>query len=310
MHNVEQLNFKNFSWTLIFDPTHESTQYLKEHFQFHPLALEGSLANSKRTKMDIHSNHAYFVLSFPYYEKNKQKMTSSMVHFFVSGNFLVTIVHGKLKTIKSLFEALTQNHRIQNLFIDATPERLVYEILNKLYLESMPIIDEFIDENDKIEETIFSGKEKKMISQILISRRNIIDFRKIMQGHKDVLKKLITYLVDSPQYKLKRNEVYIHDLIDHSKEVWSHLESLKERIEALQQTNESQISFKLSDIMKMLTIISVITFPVTLIAGIFGMNTIDSMPFVQGEYGFWVVIAIMLSIVIIMLSLFKKKDWM
>ena len=84
-----------------------------------------------------------------------------------------------------------------------------------------------------------------------------------MQVHKNVLQKLIKTLKENPLYVMKKTDIYFESLIDHTKEIWDTLDNLKERIEALQETNESQISLKLSHIMKTLTIISVITFPIT-----------------------------------------------
>jgi magnesium transporter len=81
-------------------------------------------------------------------------------------------------------------------------------------------------------------------------------------------------------------------------------------IEALHDTNESLLNYKISDIMKTLTVFSVIVFPLTLFAAIFGMNTIESMPFVYNENGFWIIIFIMLIACFGMLLFFKKKKWL
>ena len=172
------------------------------------------------------------------------------------------------------------------------------------------MVDHLDDDCDNIEKAIFSGREKHMVSEILVIRRNITDFRKIMQVHKNVLKKTIYNFKESPLYVMKKTDAYFESLVDYAKEIWDMLENLKERIEALQQTNESQISFKLSDIMRILTTISVITFPVTLVATIFGMNTIHAMPFVDHPLGFWYVIGVMILMIVGMLTIFKKKGWL
>ena len=99
------------------------------------------------------------------------------------------------------------------------------------------------------------------------------------------------------------------DLIDRAKEIWQILESQNEHINALHATNESLISFRLNEIMKMLTIFSVIVFPLTLVAGIFGMNTAH-MPLVSGKNGFWVIIGFMSFGTLCMFLFFKKKKWL
>jgi Mg2+ and Co2+ transporter CorA len=172
------------------------------------------------------------------------------------------------------------------------------------------MIDHLIADCDNIQQAIFSGQERKMVSEILIIRRNITDFRKIMQIHKNVVKKSINHFTANPSFMMKKTDVYFESLLDNAKEIWDMLENLKERIEALQQTNESQISFTLSDTMRILTIISVFTFPLTLLATIFAMRVEGGMPFVGSVNGFWYIIGIMGCIWLIMIAIFKNRRWM
>ena len=99
-------------------------------------------------------------------------------------------------------------------------------------------------------------------------------------------------------------------MIDKTKNIWDILNSQKEMIEALEDTNTSLVSFKLNDIMRTLTLFSVIVFPLTLLAAIFGMNTVNSMPFMDSPYGFWNIIGIMLLGSVFMFAFFKKKKWL
>jgi magnesium transporter len=103
---------------------------------------------------------------------------------------------------------------------------------------------------------------------------------------------------------------YYSQLIDYSKTIWRILDNQKEMIEVLNSSNESLLNYRISDIMKTLTIFSVIVFPLTLLAAIFGMNTVNGMPFVGTENGFWIIIAIMLTGCLGMLLFFEKKRWL
>jgi magnesium transporter len=102
---------------------------------------------------------------------------------------------------------------------------------------------------------------------------------------------------------------YYADLVDHSKRIWEMLDNQKEMVEVLSNTNESLLNNKMTDIMKTLTIFSVIVFPLTLLAAIFGMNA-KYMPFVDGIYGFWIIIGMMLVGCAAMLIFFKRKKWL
>ena len=129
-----------------------------------------------------------------------------------------------------------------------------------------------------------------------------------MQNHKDILSKLMN--LESSLVPIDKLRKYYSQLIEYSKTIWRILDNQKEMIEVLNNTNESFLNYRLSEIMKTLTIFSVIVFPLTLLAAIFGMNTIQGMPFVETVNGFWIIIGIMLFGCFGMLIFFKKKRWL
>ena len=306
MTNIKRAEFKHFDWINIQQPDNESVRFLSENFNFHPLNIQECLLDTTRSKIDIYSTYTYFIHIFPVYIRSTREIKPIKISFFVGKKFLITLPRSPMSTFHEFFSIFEGNKILCENFREGSPEKLLYEILSNVLLYCYPMIDHLIKDCDNIQEQIFSGNERKMVSVI---RRNITDFRKIMQGHKNVLKKLITFLKVNTQFVMKKDDIYFENLIDHTKEIWDTLCNLKERIEALQETNESQISYKLSDIMKMLTIISVITFPLTLIGTIFTMQ-LSGMPFQANPNGFWIVIIIMGTILTGMLTFFKKKGWM
>lgn len=310
MAKTQTLNFPNFRWIDIENPDTKTMEDMGREYNFHPLDIADTLSTSYRSKIDIYPSYTFIVFLFPVYNRKTREIESSELNIFIGRDFILTVHQGHLITLKEFFHTFHISPDLRNKFNDQSPERLVYELLNKMFRYILPMIDHLSDDCDNIERAIFSGKERRMISEILSIRRNITDFRKIVQVHKTVLKKAITSFKHNDIFIIKKTDVYFESLLDYAKEIWDTLENLKERIEALQESNESQISFKLSDIMRTLTIISVVTFPITLLATIFGMNTVIGMPFVDSPYGFWQLIGIMLTIMFGMLFYFKKKDWM
>lgn len=309
MSKIQKVEFPNFTWTNITDPNEKDIRQMGEKYNFHPLDIADCLSLSHRSKVDIYEKYTFITFLWPVFNRKTKEITPAEINFFIGKDYLITVQHNDLKVFSDFFNIFCVSSDLRQKYPGKSPERLMYEILNKLFIYCFPMIDHLSDDCDKIEKAIFTGKEKSMISEILIIRRNITDYRKIMQVHKNVLRKLIFTLKNSPLYVMKKTDAYYESLRDFTKEIWDTLENLKERIEALQETNESQISFRLSDIMRILTIISVITFPVTLLATIFGMNTVKSMPFIGNPGGFWYVIGLMGIIIVLMLGFFKKKGW-
>jgi len=310
MAKIQTLHFKNFKWLNFTNPGEQEIKYLRENFSFHPLDLDDCIRPTHRTKIDIYPKYTFIVFLFPIYNRKTREIFPSELHFFISKNYLISVSAGNLKTFVNFFETIRVSDQLRNNYSGGSPENLLYDILNKIFLYCLPMIDHLIVDSDNIEKSIFDGQEKRMVSEILVIRRNITDFRRIMQVHKNILQKAIGSFKSSPQFLMKKTDIYFDNLVDYSKEIWDALDSLKERIEALHQTNESLISFKLNDIMRILTIISVITFPITLIAAVFGMNTERAMPFVNHPYGFWVVVVIMITVIATMLTIFKKKRFL
>jgi magnesium transporter len=103
-------------------------------------------------------------------------------------------------------------------------------------------------------------------------------------------------------------ELYFDDIVDASERVWDLLDNYKEVVEALEDTNESVISHRQNDVLRVLTVISTVALPLTLIASIFGMNV--DFPGFGGAEAFWIVIGVMLATAIFMVGFFRYKRWL
>jgi magnesium transporter len=184
---------------------------------------------------------------------------------------------------------------------------LLYEVLGHLIDDSYQLLDETSLKINEIEDLIFSQKQKEAVKQILILRRNIVNIRKIIQNHKNILQKLME--MESTLVEKQAIRKYYHGLVDHSKRIWETLDNQKEMVEVLNNTNESLLNGQMTDIMKTLTIFSVIVFPLTLLAAIFGMKT-KEMPLIDQPGSFWIIIGIMIICSLAMLAFFKRKKWL
>lgn len=308
MLHSKTIQFQNFVWINIENPDSDVMEKIGKQYGFHPLDIKECLNSPKRSKIDAYDDYGFLIMNFPVYRRPSRQIVRGAVKFFLSKKYLIIIHEKSFKIIDDLWRLFELTPDLRKKFSDESPERLLYEILNRMFLYCFPMIDHLIEDTDNIDEAIFSHKEDKIISEILVIRRNITDFRKITQVYKNVLKKLIAYLQESPLYVMKKTDAYFESLVDFSKEIWDTLENLKERIEALQDSNESQISFHLSHIMKTLTIISVFTFPLSLIAAIFSMN-LPGTPFQNTPNGFWIAFGVIFAAFLFMAAVFRKNKW-
>lgn len=306
--NVQEIQIGKVKWINVINAKKEELEYLRKNFRFDIGDLGESLGTtfSQRAKLKLRKYYLFIIARFPYYRQDTQTLEAEEIDIFINKDTLVTAHNDKLKTLKDYFshckkEALTLSKDVKN------PVDLFIEILNRLLNDCYTITDHISQDSKEIEDNIFNGLLKETVTDVLLMKRNIINYRRIMLVYKNLFKNLLE--IKSAYFDAEKYHQQIGQLISHSKNIWENLENLKEMIEAIEHTNESLISHRLNEIMTLLTIFSVIVFPLTLLAAVFGMNTIDSMPFVKSPYGFWIIIGIMVVAVFIMYGIFKKKKW-
>jgi len=303
---IQKIETKNLTWINVTKTGEKEIEYLGKTFKFHPIHLADCLSPAQRPKLDVTQDYIFMVLVFPIYKRRKRRLIASEVDFFISQNRLITVHNNELAPLINFFNICQISESQRAKYFTGNPMLIVYEILTRLFAYCSPILDNLQIAVNNIERNIFRGYERRMVKEILIIKRNIVNFRRIMQVHRTIIRKLITQgerFFSTVQIKL-----YFKSLSETTSEIWDNLENLKESINALEDTNSSLISFRLNDIMKILTIISVTVLPITLISSIFGMN-FKYMPWRNDPLGFWIVIGIIaLSFLSLFIS-FKRKKW-
>jgi len=307
MESIKTIENQKLVWTNISKPNKKGMDFLKSNFNFHELDLRECPPPIQRPKLTDRNRYLFMILQFPIYNEKTRRIDANEVDFFISADYVVTINDGKLAPLQNFFKECQTDERIlqetfQNTYM------LLYMILNKLLLYCFPMLNHVRWDIDAIEKKLFINFDKESVREILNIKRNMVNFRKSMQAHKNVFKKLT---IKSAKFDTPDTfDPYFVELVEHTKEIWDLLENYKESINALYETHESLVNFRLSNIMKTLTIFSVIVFPLTLLAAIFGMNTIGGMPFIDSSNGFWGVIAMMTMGMVTMFVYFKKKKWL
>jgi magnesium transporter len=158
---------------------------------------------------------------------------------------------------------------------------------------------------ERLEDDIFEGQRpSEIVRDISNVKQEIINFRRVVRPQRSALKDLEA----TKRYIPDDLEIYFDDINDASERVWDLLENYKEVVEALESTNEAVLSHRLNDTFRILTAISVIVLPLTLIASIWGMNS--HVPGEESTAGFWVVVGIMVVVLVATIALFKRRGWL
>jgi magnesium transporter len=302
---VEQISAAGLRWINIERPGPIEQAWLEEHFDFHPLAYEDVASRNQRPKIDEFDDYLFIVLHFPVFDKNVGRLNAGELDMFVGPDFLITLPNTELKSVEYLFERLRQNEEMREQIFSQGSGYLLYRIVDTAFDYCFPMLSKIGNKLDRLEEEIFEGRSEEVVRDLSNVKLEILNFRKIIRPQRSVLRDLER---TKHRYIADDLEIYFDDIVDAIERIWDMLENFKEVVEALEDTNETVISHRVNNILRVLTSFSVVILPLTLIASIFGMNV--RVPGQGSMSAFWVIIVSMVVLLIGMLAYFRHRRWL
>jgi magnesium transporter len=305
--NVEQIDAEGLRWVNIESPGALERAWLEEHFDFHALDLEDVLSRNQRPKIDEYDEYLFIVLHFPIFDTNVGRLGQGELDLFVGPGFLITIPNQPLQPVEYLFERCRSKEELRERLFSRGAGYLLYRLVDDAFDYCFPMLRKVGNKLDALEEEIFSGRSEEIVRDISNAKQEIINFRKVIRPQRPVLRDLEKvkgrYLASDIDL-----EIYFDDIVDAHERIWDMLENYKEVAQALEETNESVLSHRVNDILRVLTSISVIVLPLTLIASVWGMNV--GVPGEGDLTAFWIVVGGMAGILIGMVVYFRRRGWL
>ena len=302
-----EIKSEKVSWMDIKNPKQGDLEYLRKKFNLCPLILKEYLPSIKRSKVEDFRDHLFIVIHFPVFDAKIRRTNSAELDIILFKDTIITSHKGNFFQLEKLFGDCLLHDHCRKYYLRKNAVFLLYQILDNLIDARMPMLDHIADNIEDIEEQVFSDKEEKMLKEISVVKRDIINFRKAIKPQRTVLESLARI---TPRFTGENMSAYSQEVIGSNIKVWNNVENYKEMIEALEHTNEALLSHKLNETMQILTAFSVIMLPLTLIASIFGMNVITGMPFTHSPFGFWLIMMMMFVTIVLSLIFFKFKKWL
>jgi magnesium transporter len=303
--NVEVVEHDGLRWINIERPGPLDQAWLEEHFEFHPLDYEDVRSRNQRPKIDEYDDYLFIVLHFPVFDKSVGRLNTGELDMFVGADFLITMPNVPLQPVEYLFERCRTNEQARDELFSKGPGYLLYKIVDSSFDYCFPMLRKIGNKLDRLENELFEGRSEDIVRDLSNVKQEIINFRKIIRPQRPVLRDLER---TKQRYLAEDLEVYFDDIIDASERIWDMLENYKEVVTALEDTNESLISHRVNDILRVLTAISVVVLPLTLIASIFGMNV--RVPGEGSIHAFWIIVLTMVALLGGMLGYFRYRRWL
>src|SRR6186997_1816156 len=304
---VHELTASGLTWVNVVSPDVETAQGLAARFGWNPLDVEDIVSKRQRPKVDDYEDDGYLfaVLHFPFYDTQVQRLNAAELDIFVGHDYVVTIPNHELRPVTRLFARCEEDDLFREQLFARGSGRLLYEVLDDLFDYCFPILDKIAHKLDGIEDEMFEGRSEEIVRDISNVKQEIISYRKIIKPERSTLRLLERH---TERFLPENLELYFDDIVDATERIWDLLDNYKEVVEALEDTNESVISHRQNDVLRILTIFSVIILPLTFITGIFGMNV--DFPGFGGREAFWVIIGVMAATLIGMVGFFRYKRWL
>jgi magnesium transporter len=303
--HVEIIEHEGLRWINIERPGAVDRAWLEEHYEFHPLDYEDVVSRNQRPKIDEYENYLFIVLHFPVFDKSVGRLNAGELDMFVGPDYLITIPNVPLQPVEYLFESCRSSEELRSQLFANGPGFLLYRIVDDCFDYCFPMLRKMGNKLDRLEEDIFEGGAEEVVRDISNAKQEIINFRKIIRPERAVLRQLER---TKQRYLAQDLEIYFDDIVDASERIWDVLENYKEVVEALEDTNESVITHRLNNVLRVLTSVSVILLPLTLIASIWGMNV--RVPGEGSIHAFWAILGFMLVVLVGMVAYFRRRGWL
>lgn len=304
---LESITWGNLTWTYVERPTrNEINELAKRYPCFHPLNLDDVLSQIQRPKLDEYEDHLFLVMHFPVFVKEARICIPSEVDIFVGEDFLVTVhCSGNLKPLTQLFEKCRDNAQTQQTYMSKGSGYLLYQVLDRLVDYCFPMLDKIGSNTESIEDTAISKPVPRTARDILLARRDIISFRRIIRPQMGVIETL-----ERKEYSFLGNELahYFGDIGDHLHKIWESLEDQREIVDALADTSNWLTSHRIQEVMRILTIFMAIILPIEVIASIEGSNLLPGS-WLHNPVSFAVATSLQVIILLGMVLFLIRRRW-
>lgn len=301
-----QIESNNITWKNLSNPDISELNTIGKQLAVSPAVIRDLLAINKRPKIEEYHNYLFLVIHFPVFNEETRQTVATELDFIITSNSIFTIYQSSNPALEKFFNELdTDGDQRTEHFKSAG--FLLFSILDQLIDSCLPMLDHIHEKIEDIENQVFDGREKEMLKEIAIVKRDIIDFRRTIKPQRSVLE-----LLSKKTGRFFKDDLDIisQEVIGSEVRVWNTLENHMDMIEAIESTNNSLLSFQINQVMHTLTFFSIIIFSLTFVASFFSMKIFETPVLPEYPLDLWFISGIMLFVVITVSLIFKRKKWM
>lgn len=301
--SLEDIHSSTYAWCWVdFDrPTAEESELLSTFFQFHPLAVEDCMHLLQRPKIDYYENTQFLVL----HTVKRDTLAAEEVDLFVTERLIVSFHLQAQPEVEAAWEKVLNYQNNKRPKWMRGPATAAYIIMDKIVDEYFPCVFDIEDELDDLEKLGPEEAVDDLLNQVFELRGRLLKLRRTIIPMRDLMYRIVH---SQHVQKIDEHHSYFGDIYDHLLKLSDMVEANREMTSDLRDSYISMNSNRMNAIMKTLTVITTVFMPLTLIAGIYGMN-FDNMPELHWHYGYFAVLIFMVLLGASMMLLFVRRGW-
>lgn len=274
-----------------------------QKLNLHPLLLEDILNTNHRPKMDEYDNYLFFTLKIVVVNKKSKKLVQEQVSFVLGDNWLLSFQEQFSPIFDIIYKRLQEN---KGIIRQKGVDYLMYSIIDVIVDHYFFVSEYFNDKVEQLEEKVLKDPSQDSLQNIQSLKRQLLNFRRSILPLREAVASLQKYYITLIEENTFR---YLRDVYEHLIHLTDNLDAQRDMLANIMDLYLSGISNKMNEVMKLLTVISTIFIPITFISGLYGMN-FENMPELHWKHGYFITLAIMFLIVLIMIFYFKRKKWL
>jgi magnesium transporter len=283
----------------------ELVRTLGEMLDIHPLCLADAVNIPQRAKTEAYPDYVFIVTHAPEVD---EEFYSEQVSVLFGDHFVLTFQE---RPDDDLFKPLRERIKAgRGLIRRKGPAYLGYSIVDVITDTYFPVLDDIEDKLDAMEKRVLNN-ELEVLAEVYELRHVALDLRRSIESHRDALSTLMHIQVPFIPDEVR---LYLRDCLDHALSQVNLANGLMDYVVSLRELLASEQAQRMNEVMKLLTVVSLIFMPITFIAGVYGMNFDRSkpgnMPELGMPYGYWICWAVMAIVVTVMIVMFKRKKWL
>ena len=293
----------NVKWINIEGINKKTVDELSKIFGFHSLIVEDILSVGQRPKVDEINSHLFCLLNMLYFNFEDNSIESEQISILLGSHYIITFQEDEDRDV---FNLLRERLKVTSTKIrQSKADYLCYALIDMIVDHYFIVMDKLGDKIEVLEEEIIKkpntrslAKINQLRKELIVLKRNIAPVRELVNG----LIKSESNLIDDTTVK------YFKDVYDHVIQANDLVDNYRDMMITMQDLYINQVNLKMNEVMKVMTIVTCLLAPATVIGGIFGMN-FERIPYLHNEYGFYIAVGLMLSIPIWMIFVFKRRGW-